>query len=834
MTGAFDLSLVPWHEGESKAAVAMPLGGIGTGTVAIAGDGSLRQWQITGPGNHSGFVPDSFFAIRCSRPGASDLIRALEAEPVDGPHVPNSNDGVVPPGVRARHAVVPPLRGSRIRTAYPMAEVQFADVDLPIEVTMQAFNPFVPLDEERSALPAALFEFTLRNTGPGVVTGWIAGSLQNITGWDGVAAIEGTSSAGYGGAVNRERRAGTTSSVVMSNAALSSDDPGFGQLVLSTDGAGAHILEQYVALTEFASFLKGRYVIDQHVATVATQPQAAGRGQFGGLRSANGASPAGSTWNCAIAAPFRLAAGEERRVRYWFTWWFPNRYVDFVQFGDLDDGRSRLWLGAHYAKVQPDAVSVSDRIASEWEVLAKATLEWIEVFRGQAPSEAEHQLAQGSMARTPTTFRSADGVFYGFEGVQGQSTGNWADNGGSCPLNCTHVWNYAQAVARLFPRLERSMRDTEFDVMQSPSGAIRHRVVVPAWVRQPSSDQPIGGPVEPALDGMLGTPLKVLRELQHGASTEWLRYRWPRLLRLLAYIRKQWMTPSGILDGPQPSTFDIPIYGANPYVGGLWLAALLAWARLASILDDGETAAEARALFDKATIAYDNLLFTGEYYAQVLGSADPLAGAWQTGCLSDQLVGQWWAHQLGLGYVLPRDHVVAALQSIVAHNLRDGFAAKDFGGRIFADGEDTGLVNCTWPRGGRPAEPVWYSDEVWTGVEQQVAASLFYEGLATEAELVLDGLRTRHDGRRRNPFNHVECGDHYARAMSGFSVIEARSGIRLDSTNGTVTIGPHAPRGTSPFFHGTAWGTVSVSDEGVDLRVRGGAFDVLEVRRAGS
>lgn len=106
-------------------------------------------------------------------------------------------------------------------------------------------------------------------------------------------------------------------------------------------------------------------------------------------------------------------------MRYWFSWWFPNRYVDFVQFGDAEDGRSRLWLGAHYATVHPDAVSVSDRIASEWEALAEATREWIGVFLGQNPSEAEHQLAQGSMIRTASTFRSADGTFYGFEGVQG-------------------------------------------------------------------------------------------------------------------------------------------------------------------------------------------------------------------------------------------------------------------------------------------------------------------------------------------------------------------------------------------------------------------------------
>jgi non-lysosomal glucosylceramidase len=828
----FDLSLVPWHEGTHRSAVAMPLGGIGTGTVAIAGDGSLRQWQLTGPGNHAGFVPDSLFALRCSRAGGEDLIRVLEAEPAEGPRVPNSIDGVVPAGLLARHTDLKPLAESRIRTAYPVAEVEFTDEDLPIEVTLQAFTPFVPLDEERSALPAALFEFTLRNPGPDTTTGWIAGSLQNVTGWDGVAPIEGTTSAGYGGAVNRERRAGATSSIVMSNALLPGDDPRYGQLVLSTDGAGANILEQYGSAAEFTAFLNGRFVLDHHLAETRAQPRTANRGQYGGLRTANGPSPAGSTWNGAIATPFRLGAGDECRVRYWFTWWFPNRYVDFVQFGDRDDGRSRLWLGAHYATIHPDAISVSDLVSRDWDELADATREWIEVFRGQDPIEAEHQLAQGSMIRTVSTFRSSDGTFYGFEGIQGASTASWADNGGSCPLNCTHVWNYAQAVARLFPRLERSMRDTEFDIMQSPDGAIPHRVVVPPWTRQPWGEA-IGGPVEPALDGMLGAPLKVLRELQHGASTEWLARRWPALLRLFRHIRDRWMTSTGVLDGPQPSTFDIPLHGANPYIGSLWLAALLALERLAVILADHETAAETRILFDMATVAYDRLLYTGEYFAQVLGSADPRAGSWQSGCLTDQLVGQWWAHQLGLGYVLPNDHVKTALQSIVAYNVRNGFVITDGEGvgRVFADGDDVGLVNCTWPHGGRPEDPVWYSDEVWTGVEQQLAASLLYEGFNAEADVVLAGLRARHDGRRRNPFNHVECGDHYVRAMSGFSVIEARSGIRLDATDGSVTIGPHASNGTSPFFHGSAWGTVTLHDSGVELHVRGGEFDIREVRR---
>ena len=43
---------------------AMPLGGIGTGTIALGGDGLLKQWQIINTANHRAFVPNSFFAVR--------------------------------------------------------------------------------------------------------------------------------------------------------------------------------------------------------------------------------------------------------------------------------------------------------------------------------------------------------------------------------------------------------------------------------------------------------------------------------------------------------------------------------------------------------------------------------------------------------------------------------------------------------------------------------------------------------------------------------------------------------------------------------------------------
>ena len=118
------------------------------------------------------------------------------------------------------------------------------------------------------------------------------------------------------------------------------------------------------------------------------------------------------------------------------------------------------------------------------------------------------------------------------------------------------------------------------------------------------------------------------------------------------------------------------------------------------------------------------------------------------GCLADQLIGQWWAHLLELGHLLPDEHVRTALRTIVSANLRHGFRDFEHGFRVFADGDDTGLLICTWPDGGRPEVPVRYADEVWTGIEYEVAALCLFEGLVDEARAV---LRCRALPVRRHP-----------------------------------------------------------------------------------
>lgn len=788
--------------------LAMPLGGIGTGNFAICADGGLRQWQLHNIGNHAGALPGSFFALRVSRwePPADEL-RILQAPPRESTNTPLVTDDVVPAWQRDLLAAHRGVAATSFAATYPIARVRYLDPALPLDVSVEAFNPLVPLDVDASSIPAALFTFTLTNTDAYPLHGVLGAAVQNAVGWDGVTPIDGVHAPGYGGNTNRLWRSGGWTAVVLENNTLPDDAPGAGQLLLAADDPAAVALTRWRHPDEFVAFLRAL----PHV-----------------VAPASGASPPGSTWNTGLGARFDLQPGAQRLIRIALTWHFPNRYVNFEQFGPPRPQweRSRFYLGNHYATRYGDAQGVFERVRREWPALRAATGSWTSTLArsGLADAAVSHLAAQLAAVRSPTCFRGADGRFYAFEGVLGASTVMWSgDCGGSCPLNCTHVWNYAQALAAAFPELERDMRETEFDVMAAPEGYLPHRLIAPVYLRQ-LWGEPIGGPGPPALDGMLGAVCKTYREYRAGAGLDWLRRYWPQLTRLLDHVDVTFnVDGTGMLSGVQPSTHDIDLTGHNPFMGTMWLAALRAAEQIALLVGDQGRATAYRDTFTQAGAAYDAECFTGEYYVQRLAPGDSPDYQWGQGCLADQLIGQWWAHQLDLGYLLPVEHVRAALAAVVRHNLRRGFHGFAHRYRVFADGDDAGLLVCTWPHGGLPV-PTRYADEVWTGTEYQVAAHCLREGLPDEARAVLDALWARYDGRRRNPFNQIECGDHYARALSGWSVLTALAGFGHDGPAGALTL--RYPQVAVPLLAGSGWGLWSRDDERLVLECTGGRLDL--------
>ena len=812
--------------GEALRAVALPLGGIGTGSVAMAGDGGLRQWQIVNNVNHDAHVPDSFFAIWA---GSRSEIRsdavvlqsdALYDETAFQP-APSVSDHLVPDGSRRLLSDLPGVDSLEITAQYPIVEVAYESQAVLARVHLEAFSPFIPLNSKDSGLPVVLFSFTITNPRDHSLLISLMAVQQNVVGWDGKTDIDGARNHGYGGNLNTLTDQKRMAILNMGSTRLEADHPANGQLALA-------VLKH--SGDETSSMLNGES---------GRQVWGHFRTHFGRLPTSgaylanSGASAVGQTWNGALAVHFELAPGTSRTVTYVLAWYFPNHYVNWDQTRlGVSDRKSRFWLGNQYNNWFTSAQSVVEYVRDNHTRLVEQTRLFRDrFFDSTLPWQLLASVAGPlSTIRTPTCLWNEDGRFHGFEGCRGAST-FYGGMEGCCPMNCTHVWNYEMAMSKLFPDLERTMRRTDLMDQMSPSGYIPHRTTLPLYLPRPRVET-LGGEHLPAVDGELGTVLKTYREVRHGASREWFDEMWPRVRKLMQYVMDAYDTEhDGVIRGEQPCTYDISLFGPNTFIGTLYLAALRAAEEMARLQTEHHLAQQYRGRFELGTQNYDDLCWNGEYYVQAVDLQQHPENQFGDGCHVDQLLGQWWANALGLGYVLPEGHVKAAIRNVFQFNRRDGFPRAKQRPRVFMDERDRGLYICTWPHGERPGTPTRYSDEVWSGLEYPLASMLLAEGQIEPALTILRDIRDRHDGSRRSPWNEVECGDHYVRPMSSWTLLEAASGYEYDASLGSLRFAPSiGPEDFRTFFiTGAAWGTFSQDEDTAYVSVDYGSLELREL-----
>lgn len=806
--------------GEALRAVAMPLGGLGTGTIAVAGDGSLRQWQIHNQVNHLATVPHSFFALSVAGPEGR-VSRVLQSDALYhsiGETPPStSSDTVVPQPHRDLLNALPGVTSTEFAGPYPFANVDYHDDELPLEVSLTAWNPMIPFDAEDSGIPALTFTFTIHNPGTSTYQGNLAATLQNSVGWDGIAEISGTSCSLYGGNHNEDASGNGRTAIRLMNDLLPPSAAGNGQWMLSTQAKGATACADWRKLTDFWEHFGERGVL----------PPALNQGP----------TAKGETCNAAVAVPFVIEPNGTRTISFQLAWYFPNRYVNYVQwptFG-VHDTKSQLWIGNHYATRFESVDSVSNYLWRENDRLLASTRAFSDTFTTSSLPQVmiDTITSQMSVMRTPTCFWAEDGNFYGFEGCNGFSTLHHAPGtGGSCPLNCTHVWNYEMSLAHLYPSLDQTMRNVEWFEQQHPTGYLPHRVPMPRFV-PPIWDRVVGAPDKPALDGLLGAILKTWREFRATGDIDWLESCWSHVQLALDFVvTNHDQGRKGIIEGEQPNTYDISIYGINTFIGTLYISALHAASRMADRLGNDDLARELATRAESGTSILEDRLWNGEWYIQEVDLEQHAEQNWATGLHSDHLLGQWWADSLQLPSSLNPDNVKTAVESIFKYNFRETLEGVPTPERWFGVATDAGLINCTWPREGRPEVPTRYSDEVWTGLEYEVAALLVSTGQVESALTLLTAVRDRYNGVRMNPWDDIECGDHYVRAMSSWSILLAATDFGWDAHLGELRIGNRTGQDhlVAPFFAAPAWGQLEIDGSGgrtsVVIRPDAGALSI--------
>lgn len=807
----------------TAASTAFPLGGIGTGNVSIGARGELRDWELeNGPdkGRHN---PFTFFAIHVASGQGDAVTRVLEAQ-LTGRH---DLDAGYP---FERLAGLPRLASATLHGEYPVVDVDFHDDVLPVEVSLHAFTPLVPLDPDASGIPAAVLRYRVRNPGDAEVRVTVAGSISHTAG-------RGPGPFGMRGRQSVRWREDDGIRGLDFDVDLPADDLGYGTLALTTTDTATTVKPQWV--TGF--WPDGPRLLWDDLRTdglLDAEPRQTLEDRPRGLFADSGAgAPLGEDEMMdrlprlrtgTLGIVHRLAPGEARDFEFVLSWCFPNRPRGWAGHIVPDAIREGESVRNRYATLWPDAWAAATHLHEALPELEALTDAFVEDLYGGSldPVIADAVGANIAALRSTTCFvvesptpeLGAGPVFVAWEGS--------FDHGGSCEGTCTHVWSYAQTAAWLFPSLERSARRVEYLLETDDAGAQKFR-----------SNRVFGGPswfMGPAVDGQLGTFLRLHREWRFSGDDAFLRELWPAAARSLDHALTTWdRDGDGLLDGELHNTYDIEFHGIEPLANGMLIAALRAGARMAEHLGEQERAGAWSAAADRAARAMDDRLYNGEYYRQLIEDVDAHRYQYGEGVLSDQLLGQFHAWLNGLGDILDPRHVRSALHAIVTHNFRDDLTAHESTQRVYALGGEGGLLLASWPRGGRPTIPFVYSDEVWTGVEHQVAASLAFAGDTTGALRLERALRDRYSGDARNPWNEIECGNHYARSLASWALLLAFSGVQWDGPRRALQVAP-ASDGSFLFTTSGGWGRVVVDGDRVTLTLDGGTLDLarLELRGA--
>jgi non-lysosomal glucosylceramidase len=502
-----------------------------------------------------------------------------------------------------------------------------------------------------------------------------------------------------------------------------------------------------------------------------------------------------------IGRSMKLKPGQSATVTFVLSWCFPNLVLNGVKGSH----------GRHYATRFASAAAMATYVAKNMDRLYAQTKLWRDTWYDSTLPYwfLDRTFLNASILATSTAFRFADGRFYGWEGV------------GCCAGTCTHVWQYEQAMGRLFPELDKLLRErADFDpqIGFRPDGMIDHRGEFNAGQ---------------AVDGQAGTILRAYRDHQVSADGAFLKRNYPAIKKAMQWLIKQDGNNDGILDGAQHNTLDAEWYGPVAWLSGLYLAALRATAEMARESGDDAFAKECSDIIAVGVPNFVKGLFNGEYF---INKPDPKrldAINSGTGCEIDQVMGQAWAFQVGLGRILPAKETRSALHALWKYNFSPDvgpYRKANKAGRWYAMPGEAGLLMCTFPRAdwnyqkARGKGPEWatgYFNECMNGFEHQVAGHMIWEGMVQEGLAVERALHDRYGAARRNPWNEVECGDHYARSMASYGVFVAACGFEYHGPKGHIGFAPRLSPDDfkAAFTAAEGWGTYAQKRQGDALHV---------------
>lgn len=820
------------YQNEYLNRVAFPIGGIGAGMFCIEGTGAISHMSVRNRPEiyHE---PSMFAAIS---------VKGLEkgAKVLEGPVPDWKKFGQRSTGNGSAGSVygLPRFQNVDFLARFPFCTLNLSDDDLPLDVQLTAWNPFIPTDEDSSSLPVGMMEYSFKNTGKQEVEAIFSYNSKNFLNAD------------EEGVPNKIQR--------LKN--------GF---VLTQEGSE----EKPYLLSNFAIFTDQPNTQVDHCwfrggwwdpLTMAWEAVKAGE-------MPNNDPVEADAPGASLYVPFSLAAGEEKTIRLMTCWYAPFTDMKFGGEGETDPScnpsegccntTSELGvisdnLTQPSPKYQPwyshrfkDIFEVADFWMNNYQDLYEKSALFRDTFYNSTlPDEVIEAVAANlTIIKSTTVLRQYDGRLWNFEGCH--------DTGGCCHGSCTHVWNYAQAIPHLFPALERTMRHTEFCESQNAEGHQTFRSALPI--------RPVDHGFHAASDGQLGGIMKVHREWRISGDKDWLSKMYPLVKQSMDYCIQTWdPAGKGVLEEPHHNTYDIEFWGPDGMCSSFYLGALNAMIQMGDFLK--KDVKQYKKLYAAGKKYVEEELFNGEYFIQKikvdgLQAANPIEASaismgghysdeartllekegpkyqYGSGCLSDGVLGSWIASMCNLEEPLDAAKTTSHLVSIHKYNLKDNLSDHANPQRpSYALGDEAGLLLCSWPKGGKLSLPFVYSDEVWTGIEYQVASHLMLMGKVEEGLDIVRACRDRYDGKVRNPFNEYECGHWYARAMSSYGMLQGLTGVRYDAVDKTLYIDSKVGNDFTSFLStNTGFANVGLKNGEPVLDVKFGNIDVQQYSVSG-
>jgi uncharacterized protein (DUF608 family) len=818
--------------GDRATQVAMPVGGIGAGCICVNGYGGVQDFSIW---NHPSTtaLPEGFAASQA----AFAILHVKGATPVtkliEGPFpvLKIFDQGLQGEGYRrGGFEGFPRFQKCVFQGEFPFADAKISDPSLPLQVSLSVWNPFIPLDDKNSGIPCAILEYTLHNSSAQTVEYEFSYHLSHLA-------------AGCGEEQSSSRNAVIPDRGVFLHNVEKANAESYGSASLTAIGYKPRIKGMWLRSPgwEFDS--------------LSALWREVSRGTFAANDGSNDIDTRGRNGGSILLAG-ALAPGESRTYPILLTWHFPNCYSEAgglplaeaqgaAGCRTFPEGESPRWR-PYYASIWNDAREVALYVDEHYASLRARTLAFKDaLFSSTLPAYVLDAVSANlAILKSPTVLRLENGDLWGWEGC--------FPDAGCCHGSCTHVWNYAQAFPHLYPQLERTLREQELLRSMNENGHVTFRSALP--------EGPVKHDFHAASDGQLGGIMKVFRDWQISGDMDWLRKMYPLAKRSLDYCIRTWDPDhQGGLFEPHHNTYDIEFWGPDGMCTSIYLGALSAITEMANAVGQSQDAKFYRDLAQRCARFMEEHLFNGEYFQQkvqylglrntsfaaMIAQVDEHSSEMQrllkregpkyqygNGCLSDGVIGAWMARIYGIETPLAREHVRKTLRAIVKNNFKTDLSMHANAQRPgYAMGHEPGLLLCSWPQGGKPTLPFVYSDEVWTGIEYQVASHLIAEGFVTDGLTIVKALRSRYDGRSRNPWNEYECGNYYARAMASYALLGALAGFRYSAVNRTLWFGPQlTTRPFKTFFSAASgFGTIELGSGSIRVQLLEGKLPIEKV-----